>query len=127
MKNKENLHQAIPLFPQPDVKKAAEFYRDKLGFEIGFIYDEGYAGVMRDNCVLHFWKCVDKKIAENTSCRVQTNDIETLYKEYTASGIIHSNGKLEEKPWGYKEFAILDEAGNLITFAEELEERESHD
>lgn len=125
MNNKKNLHKAIPLFPQPDVKKAAEFYRSKLGFEIGFIYDEDYAGVIRDNCVIHFWKCDDKKIAENTSCRVQTNDIDTLYEEYTACDVIHPNGKLEEKPWGYKEFAILDEAGNLITFAEEFEQESS--
>ena len=121
VKKTKHMHQAIPLFPQPDIKKGAEFYRDKLGFEIGFIYDEDYAGVMRDDCVIHFWLCKDKKIAENTSCRVQTLDIETLYAKYIAAGVIHPNGKLEEKPWGYKEFAVLDEAGNLITFAEELE------
>jgi len=120
MSEKKNLHKAIPLFPQPDIKKAAEFYRDKLKFEISFVYDEDYAGVMRDNCLIHFWKCDDKKIAENTSCRVQTLDVDSLYEEYTAAGVIHPNGKLEIKPWGYKEFAILDEAGNLITFAEEI-------
>ena len=114
------MKKAIPLFPQPDVKKAAEFYRDKMGFEISFIYDEGYGGVVRDEFELHFWKCDDKHIAENTSCRVEVEDVESLYKEFNETGVIHPNGKLEEKAWGYKEFAVLDEAGNLITFAQEI-------
>ncbi|MDJ0679472.1 MAG: hypothetical protein QNJ18_06365 [Xenococcaceae cyanobacterium MO_167.B52] len=32
--------------------------------------------------------------------------------------IIDPNGKLETKPWGMKEFAILDPAGVCITFCE---------
>jgi uncharacterized glyoxalase superfamily protein PhnB len=120
-----NIKKAIPLFPQSDVKNAAEFYNKKLGFEISFIYDEGYSGVVRENFELHFWHCEDKKIAENTSCRVEVEDVESLYEEFTASGVIHPNGKLEEKPWGYKEFSILDEAGNLIVFVKELEKTEN--
>ena len=114
------MHKAIPLFPQPDIKKATEFYKEKLGFEISFIYEEGYGGVTRDNFELHFWKCDDKKIAENTSCRVEVEDVKSLYEEYEKAGIVHPNGKLEEKPWGIIEFAILDEAGNLITFGQEV-------
>ena len=114
------MKKAIPLFPQPNIKRATEFYRDKMGFEILFMYGEDYGGVLRDEFLLHFWKCEDKKIAENTSCRVEVDDAETLYKEFSKTGVIHPNGALEVKPWGYKEFAILDEAGNLIRFAEEI-------
>lgn len=115
------MKKIIPLFPQPDVKKATEFYKEKLGFEVSFIHDDGYAGVTRDDFELHFWKCEDKNIAENTSCRVELEEIDSLYRELDDSGVIHPNGKLEQKPWGYKEFAILDEAGNLIKFAKETE------
>lgn len=45
---------------------------------------------------------------------------EQLYEELQAKGgeMIHPNGKLEMKPWGTTEFAILDPAGICITFYE---------
>jgi len=36
-----------------------------------------------------------------------------------ASGVIHPNGGLADKPWGFREFAALDNNGNLITFAQD--------
>ena len=38
------------------------------------------------------------------------------YPDYSALGVIHPNGRLEDKPWGVREFSILDADGNLITF-----------
>jgi hypothetical protein len=31
---------------------------------------------------------------------------------------IHPNGKLQTKPWGQKEFSILDPDNNLLTFGQ---------
>lgn len=114
------LKRAIPVLPQPDVRKAAEFYLTKMGFETLFIHGEDYAGVGRDDIELHFYKCTDKKIAENTSCRIDVRRVEDLYGEFGPSGVIHPNGLLEKKPWGITEFSILDEAGVCITFGEEV-------
>ncbi|GAB1453064.1 hypothetical protein MASR2M47_31200 [Draconibacterium sp.] len=33
---------------------------------------------------------------------------------------IHPNGKLETKPWGQKEFSILDPDNNLLTFGQSV-------
>jgi len=33
---------------------------------------------------------------------------------------IHPNGHLEMKPWGQKEFALLDPDNNLLTFGERI-------
>jgi hypothetical protein len=77
---------------------------------------------MSRGCIqLHFWHCSDKYIAQNTSCYVYVTNIEPLYAEYKASGIIHPNGPLKEQPYGMKEFAILDADGNLIKFGEVLD------
>ena len=35
-----------------------------------------------------------------------------------AAGIVHPNGALADKPWGTREFAILDPDGNLLTFSQ---------
>jgi len=34
---------------------------------------------------------------------------------------IHPDGNLEAKPWGQKEFSILDPDNNLLTFGEEID------
>jgi hypothetical protein len=33
---------------------------------------------------------------------------------------IHPNGKLQNKPWGQREFALLDPDNNLLTFGQSL-------
>lgn len=118
--NNTKLMSAIPVLPQTNVIKAAEFYRSKMGFKRLFAYDDDYAAVGRDGIVLHFYKCDDKHVAENTSCRVIVENVDRLFAEFEPAGIIHPNGTLESKPWGMREFAILDEAGVCITFGEEL-------
>ena len=117
---KPSLKKAIPVLPQTEVRKATEFYSEKLGFTTLFVYGDDYAGVERDGIELHFYKCADKNIAENTSCRIDVENVEELYSEFGPSGAIHPNGLLEKKPWGITEFAILDDAGVCITFGEKI-------
>ncbi len=59
-------------------------------------------------------------VAEEISLRIHVTNIEQLYQEFQSKGeeIIHPNGKLEAKPWGVKEFVVLDPAGVCITFYE---------
>jgi hypothetical protein len=42
-----------------------------------------------------------------------------LFEAFSAERIIHPNGHLGLKPWGVKEFSILDTDGNLVTFEED--------
>jgi hypothetical protein len=44
------------------------------------------------------------------------NEIDTLYKAFHDLQIIHPNGSLESKPWGMRQFSILDNSGNIISF-----------
>jgi hypothetical protein len=47
------------------------------------------------------------------------SEIENLNEQLRATGaIMHPNGKLEIKPWGVKEFAILDPNHTLLTFGQ---------
>ncbi len=67
---------------------------------------------------LHLWVRGDRTTPENTSCRFHVLGVDELYAEYSAAGVIHPNAPLEQKPWGLREFGILDPSGNLIQFAE---------
>ncbi|MBD0335770.1 MAG: VOC family protein [Cyanobacteria bacterium Co-bin13] len=109
---------AVPILASLDITKTIQFYCSVLGFTK--IYEESgvYGIVQRDVVQVHFWACSKKHIAENTACRINAQGIDALYSEYRHKGVIHPNAPLQEKPWGNREFAILDEDGNLITFFE---------
>ena len=112
-----------PLIPAGnDVEKAIAFYEQSLGFTK--IHHEGnpmhMAIVKRDEAQIFLIKNSDRKLAESTALRIFVNNIEQYYTELEAKGeeIIHPNGKLETKPWGMKEFGVLDTAGVCLTFYE---------
>ena len=121
MERHSHLLRGIPVLASLDIKRTVEFYKAKLGFDrVGYL-DENYAVIGRDKFVVHFWKCNNKTIPENTSCYVDVKEIDTLYEELSAFNVIHPNGKLEDKAYGMREFAILDLDGNLIKFGQEIE------
>ncbi len=104
-----------PLSPAKDVEKAVQFYVDKLGFR-----DNGHGGVIRGDVEILFYQTDDKYLAEWTSFRIHVEHIEALFEEYQAQNVIHPNGALETKPWGTKEFSIIDLDGVCITFFERM-------
>ncbi|MDG5492421.1 VOC family protein [Psychroserpens sp. SPM9] len=120
MERQHHLLRGIPVLASLNIKKTVDFYKSKLGFNrVGYL-DDNYAVIARDHFVVHFWKCNDKIHPEHTSCYVDVKDIDILYKELQAFDVIHPNGKLENKPYGMREFSILDHDGNLIKFGQEL-------
>ena len=42
-----------PVLRVPDLKRSLAFYRDQLGFDLDFCYEEFYASVSRDGCHIH--------------------------------------------------------------------------
>jgi catechol 2,3-dioxygenase-like lactoylglutathione lyase family enzyme len=116
-----HLHRAAPVLASLNIAKTIAFYTEKLGFRQQFV-DDNYGIVARDEIVIHFWKCDDPIFPQNTSCYVHVRGVENLYYEMQVAGVIHPNGPLEDKPRSMREFAILDEDGNLIRFGERLPE-----
>ena len=119
MNQAPKLETIIPIIPAgADLNAAIAFY-EQLGFTR--TWQEGnMARVSRD--AIHILLChnEDRHLAEWTSCRVQVTNIAALYAEFLEQGgqMIHPNGRLETKPWGMTEFAILDPAGVCLTFFE---------
>lgn len=107
----------VAVFPSLDITETIKFY-EKLGFTLLFTNGDpiDYASVKRGEAEIHLFPCSDRKIAEWTGCRIREDDIDELYKEYSGVGVIHPNAPLETKPWGLREFAIIDNSGCLITF-----------
>ncbi|OIQ30914.1 MAG: bleomycin resistance family protein [Bacteroidetes bacterium MedPE-SWsnd-G2] len=115
------LTDIIPKLPMRDKNVTRAFYRDKLGFkEIG---DYGaYLMVRKDKIEIHFFEFKELNPKENYGqVYIRTDNIDDFYQTLLDDNIkIHPNGKLESKPWGQKEFSLLDPDTNLLTFGQSI-------
>jgi catechol 2,3-dioxygenase-like lactoylglutathione lyase family enzyme len=85
-----------PQFVVPDVVRSAEYYRDKLGFEIlGYFLDPPvYAMVRRGDVEIHFGKGDGEQTSRNVDIRkgsmeayVFVTRVHQLYDELIAAGV----------------------------------------
>ncbi len=97
------------------------FYIDQLGFEEIGDY-EGYLMIKKDEIEVHFFEFKELDPKENYGqVYIRTSDIDGLYRSMLDNKTeIHPNGKLQSKPWGQKEFALLDPDNNLLTFGQDI-------
>lgn len=131
-----NLGRVIPALPVKNVDAAVAHYRDRLGFDA--LYGDGsFAVVGRDDARIHLWLADDRSWADRTdtprrpvvtgaesflagtaSCRIETDDVDALYRELARSGVLHSvsGDGVQETDFGTREFSTLDVDGNLIEF-----------
>jgi len=110
-----------PKLPMRNKAITRAYYTDKLGFEIlGSVDYEGYLMMKRDQIEIHFFEFKGLKPKKNYGqVYIRVDDIEQFYKSLLNTRTeIHPNGKLETKPWGQKEFSVLDPDNNLLTFGE---------
>ena len=114
---------ATPVLASLDIGRSVEFFCSKLGFTKLYAEQGEYGVIERGGVSIHFWACAEQHIAENTSCRVRVEGVDALFALCSSIGIVHPNAPLEDKPWGSREFAILDPDGNLVTFSEYAESR----
>ena len=117
------LQSLMPIMPAgPDVDATIAFYEKELGFITRFRDGSPteMAIITRDGVELMLQKTDDKYWASQTAYRIRVAGVEEFYKECQTKGgkAIHPNGKLQKKPWGSTEFAIIDPFGVCITFYE---------
>ena len=117
MKQKESLTtigQPVPELPVADLEKAQRYYRDVLGFEIGWL-DPGkeIGSVSRANVAIFFRRRPEP--FEPAVHWVFAEDIDATYEEFRLSGskIVEP---LEKKPWGLRQFTVEDLDGNRFYF-----------
>jgi hypothetical protein len=112
-----------PKLPMRNKAVTEDYYINKLGFvQFGIEDYPDYLMVQKDTIQIHFFQFKKLKPKKNYGqVYIRTNEIDKLYGEFIANGIaIHPKGALETKPWGQKEFSLLDPDSNLLTFGQEL-------
>jgi catechol 2,3-dioxygenase-like lactoylglutathione lyase family enzyme len=111
-----------------DIKASCDFFTQKLGFSIVFVYGEPpfYAQVKRDAGLLNL-KCMDRPAIDpdlrdresllSSDMGVATaEEIKQLFLEFQAKGVTFFQ-TLRKEPWGAKTFIVKDPDGNLLLFA----------
>jgi len=119
---------AAPELFVADIKASCDFFTEKLGFSVVFVYGEPpfYAQVKRDGAKLNL-RCVDRPVMDperrdresflSADMAVNTAaEIKQLYLEYQSTGV-EMVQTLKRMPWGAKNFIVKDPDGNLLLFA----------
>ena len=111
--------RAIPTLPCRSINATSEFYK-RLGFEGGaHEFNSEYGIFIRGAVELHFFTHRELLPAESSAgCYIRVLEVESFYAACSALGLpsagIPRMDRLEDKPWGLREFAIIDPDGNLL-------------
>lgn len=115
---------AIPILPSRSLEGTLAFYAG-LGFE-GEVHPHGeYAILRRGTVELHFFLHAALRPEESSAmCYIRVQDAEGFFLAVEAARLpgrgIPRVDRLEDKPWGMREFAIVDEDGNLLRIGQVL-------
>ena len=110
---------AIPTLPCRSVSATVGFYK-LLGFEGGaHEFNGDYAILSRGAVELHFFTHRELVPADSSAgCYIRVLDVESIHRSFSSSQLpragIPRMDTLEDKPWGLREFAIVDPDGNLL-------------
>ena len=107
-----------------DLSNSITFYKEKLGFELEFQYEDFYAGIIKDGCSIHL-KSGEPSMQERMNKRENNDldivfsveDVERLYEEFLKKSIDIVQ-PLCDRPYG-KEFYIADPDGYIFAYLEE--------
>ncbi len=110
---------AIPVLPSRSIPDTVSFYRN-LGFEgRPHAFNQDYAILTRQGIEIHFFRHSEcDPWTSFAGCYIRVSDVDSFYQSCVnlalpAVGIPRLD-PLENKPWGLREFAVLDGDGNLI-------------
>lgn len=110
-----------PKLPMRDKAATRAYYVERLGFRVaGSGEYPDHLMVEREGVQLHFFLFPDLDPRTNYGqVYIRTDAIDALYRSFQEGGVpIHPNGHLQAKPWGQREFALLDPDNNLLTFGQ---------
>ena len=117
---------AIPTLPSRSISMTAEFYK-RLGFDGGaHQFNSEYGIFRRGDIELHFFTHKELVPAESSAgCYLRVLDVESIYRaislvQLPRAGIPRMDS-LEDKPWGLREFAVVDPDGNLLRIGQVIQ------
>ena len=108
-----------------DIGRSIEFYTKKLGFDLDFLYEDFYAGIIKNGYSIHLK--LGKPLTEERKSKRENGEldivfsvenVEDLYTELVNKSV-EITQPLCDRPYG-KEFYIADPDGYILAFLEEV-------
>jgi len=104
-----------PILPVRDVRAALAWYRDALGCEIAWVWDDGrFAAVFHGDVVQIYFRRAEAAVTP-VGVYVHVDDADMLHALYRERGVTIVE-PLASTPWGMREFAVRDPDGHHLRF-----------
>ena len=124
VKNATTITAIVPQFLVDDLNRAVAYYRDRLGFDLDFVYDSFYASVSRDGFAIHLKEAPRlagepefKKQQEHLDAYVSVSGVRELFSELESRGATVIQ-PLQQQPWSCIDFIVEDPDGYVLCFSE---------
>ena len=117
---------AVPILFVRNVRAAAAFYADRLGFQVDFLHGRPpfYGSVSRDRSCLHLRFVHEPNFAALASregslilATIEVQNVKGLFEEYERRGVEFPQ-RLVRQAWGGIDFHVRDVDGNVISFVQ---------
>lgn len=111
------LSRIAPEIPVADLPRSTDYYAARLGFRVVMeLPDRQYAIVERDDVAIHLFEDSSRSHSP-VSIHIFSDGLDELHSEFLQRGARVSQG-IVRKPWGNRDFRVLDDSGNEIKFTE---------
>jgi catechol 2,3-dioxygenase-like lactoylglutathione lyase family enzyme len=119
------LSHIAPVFRVKEMARSLAFYREQLGFELEFLYEDFYGSVVREGCHIHL-QCgtpTQRDQAaferdEHLDACVVVRDAQALSRSLAAAGVAFTV-PLRRMAYG-AEFYVRDPDGHILGFVQPL-------
>lgn len=118
------LKNLIPKIFYDRLQDGLEFFVDGLGFKVLY-QDSDMAVVARDGAKAYVVQSPEYAAKDRPELGIDTDDVDAIFEELSARAphLLHPNSSsVSLKPWGAREFAMLDKTTVCVNFREWLAE-----
>jgi hypothetical protein len=112
------LARLIPKIFYAEMKDGLDLFVNGFAFQL-LHRDEKLAVVERDSAKAYLVEDAEFAAKDRPEIAIETDTIEDLYAEISSRNpdLLHPNGRvIKRKPWGAREFAVLDKTGVCVVF-----------
>ena len=104
-----------PGLPVEDIPTAVDFYTNKLGFTLAFLWNDppDFAGVTLGKVSVHLYK--GKTVPHVCSVYFTIDDADQLFDYHRSNGATVLEAP-EDRPYGMRDYKIADPYGNILGF-----------
>lgn len=118
------LPPAVPELPVDDIAKAGDYYRDKMGFSVDWVYQDFLSGISRDDSRIFLRKRTEEESGAGYGVLIWLNldsasDVDRLHGEWKRNGVTIVQ-ELETSDYNLRQFVARDADGNMFRVFHDL-------